>query len=784
MLVFIWANLLFFLSGNIRGANSSTSPALSQKPTVKAHPLMEGRETSLTCTAPALCAGTPPKIIWTWRGKGEHVSHIPSTIISNFTKYPTFGTQRHRSMVNFTPSAEHHGTEVTCRVNFTDNISSEETVTLNVTFRPTILNGSECVLQSGALTCLCISQGVPLPSIKWPLLEKSSEYIITTSLSSIQRFTISETISLPLKDQDTTTVECFSSNQVGDMRKDLTVTKTPPLKQQDQHCGVLSNIIKLKITLILLNGMILSATIGYLRPVPPLLRYADYHPTSRSLHQRRSFTGICFVIFGGNTVTVDPAGRGFRFDGAVETETQEQCRDGFCITLSKDTIKAVAGLCVVVPCSFTPKPGFKTDRMIWKYNRKVVFHSTRPGDVSAGFKGRTTLLEPNITGRRCSFIISDLTQSDSGSYQFRIEGSNGFTFPFDTRVTVSALSQKPTVKAHPLMEGRETSLTCTAPALCAGTPPKIIWTWRGKGEHVSHIPSTIISNFTKYPTFGTQRHRSMVNFTPSAEHHGTEVTCRVNFTDNISSEETVTLNVTYLKDPRITGNTVVAEGDALNLTCSVDSYPPSHITWTTAEPDKRPQAGRGNASLIIPAVKREHSGRYTCTAEHLNKSLTASVEVTLMVRPTILNGSECVLQSGALTCLCISQGVPLPSIKWPLLEKSSEYIITTSLSSIQRFTINETISLPLKDQDTTTVECFSSNQVGDMRKDLTVTKTPPLKQQDRHEESPLSIIKLEIILAFLSGVVLSATICYLTTTCLRSQKRNCRSLPESAEMMT
>ena len=30
----------------------------------------------------------------------------------------------------------------------------------------------------------------------------------------------------------------------------------------------------------------------------------------------------------------------------------------------------------------------------------------------------------------------------------------------------------------------------------------------------------------------------------------------------------------------ITGDTTVKEGDALNLTCSVESFPPSHITWT------------------------------------------------------------------------------------------------------------------------------------------------------------------------------------------------------------
>uniref|UniRef100_A0A665UXC2 Ig-like domain-containing protein n=1 Tax=Echeneis naucrates TaxID=173247 RepID=A0A665UXC2_ECHNA len=71
-------------------------------------------QTTLTCTAPGLCSGSKPEITWM----------IENTDVL---------AQRHSSTLTFNPSAEHHGTTVTCKVRFTGNVATEETVTLNVT---------------------------------------------------------------------------------------------------------------------------------------------------------------------------------------------------------------------------------------------------------------------------------------------------------------------------------------------------------------------------------------------------------------------------------------------------------------------------------------------------------------------------------------------------------------------------------------------------------------------------------------------------------------------------
>lgn len=106
------------------------------------------------------------------------------------------------------------------------------------------------------------------------------------------------------------------------------------------------------------------------------------------------------------------------------------------------------------------------------------------------------------------------------------------------------LIQKPTVMVPSLTEGQLATLTCTAPGLCSGSDPKITWTWRGTGENVSHITGNTTDFKTENLTAFTHRHRSTWTFNASTEHHGTSITCKVSFTNGITTEETVILNVT------------------------------------------------------------------------------------------------------------------------------------------------------------------------------------------------------------------------------------------------
>ncbi|XP_037308746.2 sialic acid-binding Ig-like lectin 13 [Pungitius pungitius] len=319
-----------------------------------------------------------------------------------------------------------------------------------------------------------------------------------------------------------------------------------------------------------------------------------------------------------------------------------------CITVRKGDIVAQAGLCVVIPCSFTTAPSFTTTHLEWYkcgpsnqpcVDSKMIFNSDKSSkDVQAGFMGRVSLLEPYEGLNNCSIIINDLTESDSGSYRLRVKdvkdrSVNGMTFQQKVNISVKGLTQKPTVRIPPLTEGQQNTLSCTAPALCSGSDPEITWTWRGAGEKDSPITGSITAVKTENLTSVTRRRSSTFTFNPSAEHHGTNVTCKVSFTNNITTEETVM--VTYMKKPLISGNTAVKEGDVLNLTCSADCFPPSHVTWTKLIfnehlPIKNVlQDVSGTATVLIPNVTAEYSGQYVCTAEQWITNVTTAAEVTV-----------------------------------------------------------------------------------------------------------------------------------------------------------
>lgn len=79
----------------------------------------------------------------------------------------------------------------------------------------------------------------------------------------------------------------------------------------------------------------------------------------------------------------------------------------------------------------------------------------------------------------------------------------------------------------------------------------------------------------------------------------------------------------------------VEEGNSLNLTCWVESYPLSGIRWTklgsSAELNYEVSTDRENnkisALLLIPDVTTEDSGRYICEAAFLETSVSSYTNI-------------------------------------------------------------------------------------------------------------------------------------------------------------
>uniref|UniRef100_A0A3B4HCA3 Ig-like domain-containing protein n=1 Tax=Pundamilia nyererei TaxID=303518 RepID=A0A3B4HCA3_9CICH len=412
---------------------------------------------------------------------------------------------------------------------------------------------------------------------------------------------------------------------------------------------------------------------------------------------------------------------------------RQHCVSGYCVTLNDGEVTVEAGLCVVIPCSYRTGDGFTPKHIAWYKcevseprcgNPIMIFHTNNSIKVQSGFKARVSFLEPDLSQNNCSFFINKLKQSDSGSYHLRVIGElNGKPdgFSFSPRVTVyvkvlNTQNLKPTVMIPTLTEGQQATLTCTAPGLCSGSVPQITWTWRGAGGTESYITGNSTDYKTENLTDVTQSPVSTLTFNPSAKHHNTNVTCKISFTGETITEETSTLNVNceyfatnikcYYRKPQIAGRTVVKEGDVLNLTCGIESFPPALIVWKMLTSNINPYNGTntdlyndtGSATLVIQNVAAEHSGQYVWLSN-------------------IQNGSGCVLHSQILTCVCIIEGFPLPTIQWLPLKNNTEYSVITAVSND---TVNSTVSLNVEKHGNITLECVSNNGNEEAKEKFTI----------------------------------------------------------------
>uniref|UniRef100_A0A8C6LV04 Ig-like domain-containing protein n=1 Tax=Nothobranchius furzeri TaxID=105023 RepID=A0A8C6LV04_NOTFU len=347
------------------------------------------------------------------------------------------------------------------------------------------------------------------------------------------------------------------------------------------------------------------------------------------------------------------------------------CQSDYCVNFYEN-ITAEAGLCVEISCSFITSSYFKPTNLVWYKcessrskcgDSDIILHTNNENKVQSRFRGRVSLLEPKLHHGNCSIIISNLQESDSGSYQLRVNGYKHHPVPPMTHVS-SALQQKPTLVVPPLTEGQQTTLTCTAPGLCPGSPPNITWRWRGEEEEDFNITGNI--------TAVTQTHSSTLTFNPSAEHHGTNITCKISFTGDTTTEETVTLNVTCEYNfllyrlfsngvGEATENLIIQqEGDALTLTCTADSSPPPLITWTKL--GFNTSLVNRNGSLIIPNVTAGDSGlcvNVVISLYNLKKKSCVTDQRSLRI-----SGETAVVEGQVLNLTCSIDSWPLSFITW------------------------------------------------------------------------------------------------------------------------
>ncbi|XP_072899278.1 sialic acid-binding Ig-like lectin 12 [Hemitrygon akajei] len=238
-------------------------------------------------------------------------------------------------------------------------------------------------------------------------------------------------------------------------------------------------------------------------------------------------------------------------------------------------------------------------------------------------------LSGDLKDADCSLVI-DINQEDEGLYFFGIEFDqrNHYSYLPATQLHDSDFTDKPTIFAAEIVEGKSVNITCIFNTTCNGTSPTLTWVTP------TDVPPSVSSSVTRW--HNTLTYTSVLTMTPALKHHGQNLTCRVRY-PSVSSEQSLTLTVQYApQNFSITSTNSVnnswmnmKEGIPTSILCSVQSFPASNLRWRHLGVTLNTTSSSNKLWLVFPQVTPQQAGDYQCVAE--NKHGTAERAITLSV---------------------------------------------------------------------------------------------------------------------------------------------------------
>ncbi|XP_053364125.1 B-cell receptor CD22-like isoform X1 [Clarias gariepinus] len=345
------------------------------------------------------------------------------------------------------------------------------------------------------------------------------------------------------------------------------------------------------------------------------------------------------------------------------------CRE-FSISLP-ESVEALRGLCVLIPCSFEIHEQFDADlqrdpTVIWlkdgtNINNNRVFTSKEI---------KESKIEGDIIGdirmKNCTTIFYDIRYSDSGVYYFRIETSGSLKHSYPSAsvfVNVRDSPISPSIRLYKedqgevedqneVVEGTLVRIICSAPSpSCLLKPPTFTWNLLPEERRQKQNHNTSFSS-------------SQLNFNTTHLHHGLDFTCTATYwlqNKNVSVQSTLTLHVLY--GPKSTSvsaspSASVVLGSSVSLSCSSDANPAVlNYTWYRENGE---QIGTGDHLTIN--TTDSHSGLYYCRAQnqHGNQNSSVYLDVQYGPRNTSVSASPSasVVLGSSVSLSCSSDANP------------------------------------------------------------------------------------------------------------------------------
>ncbi|MFT7800650.1 sialic acid-binding Ig-like lectin 6 [Arapaima gigas] len=355
------------------------------------------------------------------------------------------------------------------------------------------------------------------------------------------------------------------------------------------------------------------------------------------------------------------------------------------------SVSALRGTCVVIPCSYTHPdtgPGTIRSRKGYWYTDekepKTVFR-TETKDIHPDYRGRTHLLG-NISAGNCSLMVDNVRETDSQSMYFRIhvEGLDNYSY-LKHKVSISVQAAPSLEASRNLTEGTVT-FSCSVLYGCPSVPLNLTWSHEGNvtgGDASRDGQQTLVSRLT---------------FRPTASMARGPITCTAMSGDRKIAEASKELNTDLVWAVEVPEAVDALRGSCLVIPCKFmcpDFWIPSNTTvglWLELSdasfvyhPNASKVAGKykgrtqlvgdlkkGNCSLKIRHIQNNDNGPFYFRVQmtRYNFSFAKSkVHVRVIDVPgdPVLNVTEVVQVGKNVSATCsVNHSCPsnLPSLTW------------------------------------------------------------------------------------------------------------------------
>ncbi|XP_055019420.1 myelin-associated glycoprotein-like [Boleophthalmus pectinirostris] len=475
------------------------------------------------------------------------------------------------------------------------------------------------------------------------------------------------------------------------------------------------------------------------------------------------------------------------------------------------SIKALQGSCVTIPCSFQVKEEYKTYlhsgcKAVWIDNSS------------------STLLDPtqetgDLTQQNCTTTFHGIGPQHNQKHFLRVECNNLLEYTFNeagVNIQVLEIPSTPTLTppSVSVSEGQSVSVQCSAPVPCLSLPPTLTWS-PVLGDIQETLQEQPDKTYVKVSTLNFTASEPNTNLTCSAVHS------RENGTHVLSSSAQITVDITYpSRNTRVTVSPSgpVTEHSNIILNCSSDANPAvQHYHWYKT--DGGTHTLIGNSSVLnmkasrdttaIFCVAQNELGTENSTVTHLHihyppgntkMTVTPSGPVTehsyimlncssdanpsvflwyktdggthtlignssvlnikasrdttaIFFPPQIVSSSNCSGDSVKISCVCETEGNPIPLIQWSFPQTSSNHFISSEPLSDKTLRSVLTVIKP-QWRDPVTLVCHSNNSVGSDTQTFEIVHNSPEKQNGQEDVVTPLLIASTVILMVLVLVLL------------------------------